>query len=105
MKNIKTAMACVALFLGLGGCATCPGWGIVNNTGYTITVTQDGAKIADLRPGQTVVLRPRSWGEASLVSVSAFRDGRYMGANSYTYSRYTPYNWQIDHVFTPEGSQ
>jgi len=80
-------------------------WGVVNNTGFDLDVIQDGAKIARLSPGQSIPLPPVCWKEASLVSVSAYSDGRYMGANTYTFSKWTIYNWQVDHVFAPEGAR
>jgi len=80
-------------------------WGIVNNTGYDLDVVQDGAKIGRLTTGQALMLPPLGWRESSLVSVSAFSGGKYMGASSYTFSRYTVYNWQIDHVTAPEGAR
>jgi hypothetical protein len=42
-------------------------------------------------------------GEASLVSVTAYNTGSdYRGADSYTFSRFAPYNWQINHVHKQE---
>ena len=80
-------------------------WGVINNTGYDLDVIQDGAKIVRLGPGQTITLPPAFWREASLVSVAAYSHGHYIGANNYTFSRYTVYNWQVDHVFKPEGQR
>lgn len=80
-------------------------WGIVNNTGYDLDVVQDGAKIGRLATGQSIMLPSLVWRESSLVSVSAYSDGKYMGASSYTFSRYTVYNWQIDCVTAPEGAR
>lgn len=80
-------------------------WGIINNTAYDLDVIQDGAKIAKLTPGQSMTLPPAFWREASLVSVAARSQGHYVGANSYTFSRYTVYNWQIDYVIKPEGTR
>jgi hypothetical protein len=108
MTSIKRAAVWIGLLLGLlliSGCATSPGWGVVNNTGYRLTVVQDGKIAAELIPGQTTYLRA-SWREASLVSVLAY-DTRtnYIGANTYTFSQFAPYNWQVDHVFVPEGAR
>ena len=48
---------------------------------------------------------PKGWCEpAALVSVSAFDSrGNFIGANSYTYSSHTYYNWQVDALQTPNG--
>lgn len=100
----RLAIALLSLVLLATGCATYPGWAVVNNTGYTVVVTQDGKVAADLRPGQTVTLRS-GWAEASLVSVIAYDGSSYVGANTYTFSRFAPYNWQVDHVFKPEGAR
>ena len=81
-------------------------WGVVNNTTYELDVFQDGAKIARLTPGQAIMIPPVGWREASMVSVSAYEKGHYMGANSYTFSRFAPaYNWQIDQVNAPGGAR
>lgn len=117
MLSAKRTLGLVAVILALvcSGCTTVvtpagdkstylnSNWGIVNNTGYDLDVFQDGAKIASLTPGQVLTLPPATWREASLVSVSAYAFGQYVGANSYTFSRYTVYNWQIDHVHHPGG--
>ena len=110
-------MVAAALALLAAGCTTVvtptgrsvwylnSNWGVINNTYYELDVFQDGAHIAKLQPGQSVTLPPIMWREASLVSVSAYSGGRYVGANSYTFSIYTVYNWQVDHVFSPEGAR
>ncbi|MGV0949322.1 MAG: hypothetical protein ACOYB3_01525 [Azonexus sp.] len=111
---------CYALALALALCAGCTTvvtpagdkttyinspWGVVNNTVYDLDVIQDGAKIARLTPGQSMMIPPAFWREYSLVSVSAYTGGKFAGANSYTFSRLAPaYNWQIDQVQQPGGA-
>lgn len=73
-------------------------WGIVNNTVYELDIFQDGVKIARIVPGQVLAIGRPMWKDSSLVSVSAYSGDYYVGANSYTFSIYTAYNWQIDSV-------
>lgn len=80
-------------------------WGVLNNTAYDLDIVQDGAKITRLSPGQSITIPCIMWREASLVSVSAYCEGRYMGADCYTFSRYTAYNWQVNGVTRPEGTR
>ena len=112
---------CYTLALALALCAGCTTvvtpagdkstfinskFGVVNNTGYDLDVFQDGVKVVRLSPGQTVNLPPAFFREASMVSVSGYLNGLYMGANSYTYSRLAPsYNWQVDYVTSPGGAR
>lgn len=105
MRNVKRIALILAIMLALSGCATAPGWGVVNNTGYNVVVTQDGKIAAHLKPGQTVELLSLSWREPSLVSVLAYdASTNYVGVNTYTFSRYRAYNWQVDHIFQPQGA-
>lgn len=109
MRSFKRTAFIVAVVVGLtmlSGCTTAPGWGIVNNTGYNVNVVQDGKVKASLAPGQAIELVSKAWRDPSLVSVVAYDSAtNYVGANSYTFSRYTYYNWQVDHVFKPEGAR
>lgn len=110
MRSIRRIAIIFAILIGLvatmSGCATRPGWGVVNNTGYRVVVTQDGKIAAHLQPGQTVELISTAWREPSLVNVVAYDAfTNYVGVNTYTFSRFAPYNWQVDHVFKPEGAR
>ena len=104
-------LACaIVIAIGLCGCKSLTvyhGWGIVNNTDHILVVYQDGEMIAKMPPGTvTRLVQPVFAGEASLVSVSAYNgESDYRGADSYTFSKFAPYNWQINHVHKQEDTR
>jgi hypothetical protein len=90
--------ACLVAILVLTGCQFPNRWGVVNNTRYTLVVTQDGAPCAKLAPGKTVAL-PQTFGRTdSMVGVTAYDGEIYIGADTYIFSYYRTYLWQIDRV-------
>lgn len=121
LRTVRRAIMLIAVLMGLilfgAGCTTVvtptgekvtfieSKWSIINNTGYDLDVIQDGVKIARLSPGQTTMIPPAYWRSASMVSVSAYSNGRYMGANHYTFSHYVAFNWQVNYVEEPGAAR
>lgn len=107
MRTIKRNAFWIGLLLWLsgmcGGCVSTPPWQLVNNTGYDVKVVQDGKDLATMHTGQAIKV-PGVWLGVSHISVLAYDNGRYIGANSYTFGQ-AAYNWQVDHVFLPEGAR
>jgi uncharacterized protein YcfL len=97
---MKWIIALLAVAL-LAGCASDGNWGVMNNTRYTLQVVQDGAPVARVEPGETVVLKKRVWVRYSSVCVSAYQQNLYMGGNSYTFYWERAYMWQVDNVNRP----
>lgn len=110
LHRVKLLACCLGICLGLCGCQTImrPGWGIMNNTGHDLVVYQDAKLIAKMPPGTVINLGYPMflYREFSLVNVAAYDSyGGYRGGNSYTFSKFAPYNWQIDHVYRQEYTQ
>ena len=76
----------------------------MNNTGYVLVVYQDGELRAKMPPGSAVAIKHRYLlREFSSISVAAYDEsGTYQGAESYTFSKFVPYNWQLDHIHRQE---
>jgi hypothetical protein len=112
LHRFKRLACFLAIALGLCGCATpvkvSPGWSIMNNTGYILVAYQDGEMMAKMPPGTAIVLKRNlfSLKEFSSVNLAAYsEDGSYQGANSYLFSKFAPYNWQINNVHRQEFTQ
>jgi len=103
IHRIKVLACFIGIALGLCGCSSLTiyhGWGIVNNTDFILIVHQDGKLVGKMPPGTTFRLEQHICsGEFSLVTVAAYNTGSdFRGADSYTFSKFAPYNWQIDHI-------
>ena len=80
---------------------------VLNNTGWTLDVYQDGVIIGKNVPiGAIVPVRPTLWQRQTTVTVTGYSaSGVYMGANTFTFNSCASETWAVNKLEIPPHYQ
>jgi len=76
---------------------------VINNSGYPLKVYQDGKYVGDLAVGQVRCVKGTLLWRRTVVSVTAFDNGNYVGADSWIYEFGVPEAWTVTRLNRPKA--
>ena len=79
---------------------------VVNNSGYTLKVYQDGAYIGDLGVGEVRPVHGTLFGQRTVITVTGYAPGDiYVGSATWVYEYNVPEAWTVTRLSKPVEPQ